>query len=122
MPNSSTPSSPKTKPAPKRPRTQQIRGQNTIMARRLKKPYRNILKTAAVIALIVILKWLWVTISTMGHGTFEGEKTEILRRRNYLTNQLLVALKRATAISFLLVLFLASERRLKYRFTNSVMA
>lgn len=44
------------------------------MARRLKKPYRNILKTAAVIALIVILKWLWVSISTMGHGTFEGEK------------------------------------------------
>ncbi len=60
------------------------------MARRLKKPYRNILKTAAIIALIVILKWLWVTISTMGHGTFEGEKTEILRRRNYLANQLLV--------------------------------
>lgn len=26
----------------------------------------------------------------MGHGTFEGEKTEIFRRRNYLTNQLLV--------------------------------
>lgn len=61
------------------------------MARRLKKPYRNILKTAAVIALIVILKWLWVTISTMGHGTFEGEKTEILRRRNYLADKLLVS-------------------------------
>ena len=61
------------------------------MARRLKRPYRNILKTAAAIALIVILKWLWVTISTMGHGTFESEKTEILRRRNYLADKLLVS-------------------------------
>lgn len=60
------------------------------MARRLKRPYRNILKTAAAIALIVILKWLWVTISTMWHGTFESEKTEILRRRNYLADKLLV--------------------------------
>lgn len=59
------------------------------MARRLKKPYRMILKTTAVIVVFVILKWLWVTISTMGHGTLEGERTEILRRRNYLTNKLL---------------------------------
>ena len=61
------------------------------MTRRLKKPYRMILKTIAVIVVFVVLKWLWVTISTMGHGTFEGEKTEILRRRNYLTNKLLVS-------------------------------
>ncbi len=50
-----------------------------------------ILKTITVIVVFVVLKWLWVTISTMGHGTFEGEKTEILRRRNYLTNKLLVS-------------------------------
>lgn len=50
-----------------------------------------ILKTVAIITVMVVLKWLWVTISTMGHGTFEGEKTEILRRRNYLTNKLLVS-------------------------------
>lgn len=61
------------------------------MARRLKEPYRMILKTITVIVVFVVLKWLWVTISTMGHGTFEGEKTEILRRRNYLTNKLLVS-------------------------------
>ena len=61
------------------------------MARRLKKPYRMILKTIAVIVVFVVLKWLWVTISTMGHGTLEGERTEILRRRNYLTNKLLVS-------------------------------
>lgn len=50
-----------------------------------------ILKTITVIVVFVVLKWLWVAISTMGHGTFEGEKTEILRRRNYLTNKLLVS-------------------------------
>ena len=61
------------------------------MARRLKKQYRMILKTIAVIVVFVVLKWLWVTISTMGHGTFEGEKTEILRRRNYLTTKLLTS-------------------------------
>ena len=47
-----------------------------------------ILKTIAVIAVLIALKWLWVTISTIGHGTFDGEKTEILRRRNYLVNKL----------------------------------
>ena len=61
------------------------------MARRLKKPYRMILKTIIIITVIFVLKWLWVTVSTMGHGSFEGEKTEILRRRNYLTNKLITS-------------------------------
>ena len=61
------------------------------MARRLKKPYRMILKTIIVIIVIFTLKWLWMTLSTMGHGSFEGEKTEILRRRNYLTNKLITS-------------------------------
>ena len=50
-----------------------------------------ILKTIIIIIVIFALKWLWVTISTMGHGSFEGEKTEILRRRNYLTNKLITS-------------------------------
>ena len=50
-----------------------------------------ILKTIIVIIVIFALKWLWVTVSTMGHGSFEGEKTEILRRRNYLTNKLITS-------------------------------
>ena len=37
---------------------------------------------------VVVLKWIWVALSTMGQGSFEGEKTEILRRRNYLTDML----------------------------------
>ena len=50
-----------------------------------------ILKTIIAIIVIFALKWLWVTVSTMGHGSFEGEKTEILRRRNYLTNKLITS-------------------------------
>jgi hypothetical protein len=61
------------------------------MARRLKKPYRMILKTIIIIIVIFALKWLWVTVSTVGHGSFEGEKTEILRRRNYLTDKLITS-------------------------------
>jgi len=61
------------------------------MARRLKKPYRMILKTIIIIIVIFALKWLWVTVSTIGHGSFEGEKTEILRRRNYLTDKLITS-------------------------------
>lgn len=47
-----------------------------------------LMKILAVIAFLVFLKWLWVVVSTMGHGSFEGEKTEILRRRNYLVRKL----------------------------------
>ena len=47
-----------------------------------------ILKTVIALSFLFALKWLWVTISTIGHGSYEGEKTEILRRRNYLTNKL----------------------------------
>ena len=50
-----------------------------------------ILKMLVGIAVIVALKWLWIYISTMGHGTFEGEKQEILRRRNYVANLLVTS-------------------------------
>jgi hypothetical protein len=50
-----------------------------------------ILKMLVGIVVIVALKWLWVYVSTMGHGTFEGEKQEILRRRNYVANLLVTS-------------------------------
>ena len=61
------------------------------MAKRLKKPIRMILKTFIIIIVIFALKWLWVAVSTMGHGSFDGEKTEILRRRNFLANKLITS-------------------------------
>lgn len=56
--------------------------------------YRTILRVCAIIVIIVALKWLWVSVSTTGHGTFEGEKSEILRRRNYLAERLVTSPER----------------------------
>lgn len=50
-----------------------------------------ILIIVLIIIAIFTLKWLWVTVSTMGHGSFDGEKTEILRRKNYLTIKLVTS-------------------------------
>ena len=61
------------------------------MGRKLKKPYRRMLKALVIIGVLVALKWLWVVVSTSGHGTFEGEKQEILRRRNYLTERIVTS-------------------------------
>ena len=49
------------------------------------------LKIIIVIAVIFALKWLWVAISTGGQGSFDGEKSEILRRRNYLAGKLITS-------------------------------
>ena len=45
--------------------------------------------TIAVIVDFVVLKWLWVTISTMGHGTFVGEKSSMNYCRPILCNRVL---------------------------------
>ncbi len=49
------------------------------------------LKIIIIIAVIFALKWLWVAISTGGQGSFDGEKSEILRRRNYLAGKLITS-------------------------------
>lgn len=49
------------------------------------------LKIIIVIAVIFALKWLWVEISTGGQGSFDGEKSEIIRRRNYLADKLITS-------------------------------
>ena len=49
------------------------------------------LKIIIVIAVIFALKWLWVEISTGGQGSFDGEKSERLRRRNYLAGKLITS-------------------------------
>jgi hypothetical protein len=56
--------------------------------------YRTILRVCAIIVILVALKWLWVSVSTTGHGTIEGEKSEILRRRNYLAERLVTSPER----------------------------
>jgi len=39
----------------------------------------------SIIILLVAAKEIWVRCSTSGHGSFDGEKKEIIRRANYLT-------------------------------------
>ena len=39
-----------------------------------------------VLIMLVIIKVVWVTFATTGHGSFDGEKKEIIRRANYLTS------------------------------------
>ena len=39
------------------------------------------------LAIIAIIKVVWVVCATNGHGSFEGEKKEIIRRANYLTSK-----------------------------------
>ena len=39
----------------------------------------------SIIILLVAAKGMWVRCSTSGHGSFDGEKKEIIRRANYLT-------------------------------------
>ena len=55
---------------------------------------KTIVKTLLIVGLIVFLligiKWAWVCLSIRHHGSFEGEKKEILARRDYLASGLLV--------------------------------
>ena len=40
----------------------------------------------SIIALLVGVKYCWVNCSTNGHGSFDGERKEIVHRANYLTS------------------------------------
>ena len=39
-----------------------------------------------IIAVLIVAKITWVSCATSGHGSFDGEKKEIIRRANYLTS------------------------------------
>ena len=42
-----------------------------------------------IITFLVVAKVFWVTCATIGHGSYEGEKKEIIRRANYLTSKVI---------------------------------
>ena len=48
---------------------------------------RNIVIALMVVALIVAMKAVWVYAYTKDNGTFEGEKKDILARKNYLVEK-----------------------------------
>ena len=47
--------------------------------------YKKTMVFLSIIILLVAAKRIWVRCSTSGHGSFDGEKKEIIRRANYLT-------------------------------------
>ncbi len=40
-----------------------------------------------IIVALIVVKVIWVTCAITGHGSYEGEKKEIIRRANYLTSK-----------------------------------
>ena len=48
---------------------------------------RNIVIALMVVALMVAMKAVWVYAYTKDNGTFEGEKKDILARKNYLVEK-----------------------------------
>ena len=42
-----------------------------------------------IITFLVVAKVFWVTCATIGHGSYEGEKKEIIQRANYLTSKVI---------------------------------
>ena len=48
---------------------------------------KTILIILAIVVLLVVGKVIWVMWATRGHGSFGGEKKEIIRRANYLTSK-----------------------------------
>ena len=56
----------------------------SVMNRILKK---KMLILLFIIAVLIVAKITWVSCATSNHGSFDGEKKEIIRRANYLTSK-----------------------------------
>ena len=52
------------------------------------KRFKKLMIFLLVIILLFIAKAIWVSCATGGHGSFDGEKKEIIRRANYLTSRI----------------------------------
>ena len=48
---------------------------------------RTIIISALVILVLIVIKIVWVYAYTKDNGTFEGEKKDILARKNYLVEK-----------------------------------
>ncbi len=42
-----------------------------------------------IIVALIVAKVIWMTCAITGHGSYEGEKKEIIRRANYLTSKVI---------------------------------
>ena len=57
----------------------------------MKRTKRRMIIILAIIILLVTIKACWVSCATSGHGSFEGEKKELIRRANYLTSKVVTS-------------------------------
>jgi len=53
--------------------------------KKIMKRYKRMIVFLSVIAFLITIKIVWVSCATSSHGSFKGEKKEIIRRANYLT-------------------------------------
>ena len=44
-----------------------------------------------VVVFLIVSKTIWVICATSGHGSFEGEENEIIRRANYLVSKVVTS-------------------------------
>ena len=57
------------------------------MRRLSAKAKKRMIVAASIFTFLIIAKVVWVRLATNEHGTWEGEKKEIIRRANYLTSK-----------------------------------
>ncbi len=58
-----------------------------VVEKKKKKQHRRMIVFILVIAILITIKIIWVLCATSGHGSFDGEKKDIIRRANYLTSK-----------------------------------
>ena len=49
------------------------------------KAIKRIVISCLIVVALIVIKAIWVVSATYGHGSFEGERKELVRRANYLT-------------------------------------
>lgn len=47
----------------------------------------------SIMAVLVLIKWLWSSIAMESFGTMDGERRTILRKRNYLSAKIITSPK-----------------------------
>jgi hypothetical protein len=55
------------------------------------KAIKRLVVSCLVVAALIVIKAIWVACATYGHGSFEGERKEIVRRANYLTAKVAIS-------------------------------
>jgi hypothetical protein len=55
--------------------------------KKIKKRYKRMIVFLSVIAILITIKIIWIMCAISGHGSFDGEKKEIIQRANYLTSK-----------------------------------